>query len=140
MQLCEFADNSGINVQFSSLKYFRFVKKKKKKNKNIKKTCFWQALIAFGSNVNMQNDQGESPRHLVAGKRSSTAPQLLYCVHAVGAKRCSQKMPKCGDGCSPTGNDDGQSSSTEQIPRTRHLFDAMLHQVCQHSATANQGS
>ncbi|XP_046439390.1 85/88 kDa calcium-independent phospholipase A2-like isoform X1 [Daphnia pulex] len=99
-----------------------------------------QALIAFGSNVNMLNDQGESPRHLVAGMRSNTAPQLLYCVHAVGAKRCSQKMPKCGDGCSPTGKDDGQSSGVDQIPRTRYLFDAMLHQVCQHSASANQGS
>jgi len=88
----------------------------------------------------MLNDQGESPRHLIVGRRSSTAPQLLYSVHSVGGKRCSQKMPKCGDGCSPTGKDDGQSSGVDHMPRTRHLLDAMLHQVCQHSAITNQGS
>ncbi|KAI9556928.1 85 kDa calcium-independent phospholipase A2 [Daphnia sinensis] len=97
-----------------------------------------QALLVFGSDVNMLNDRGESPRHIIVGRGSSSGPALLYCLHAVGAKRCSQKTPKCGDGCSPTGKDDGQSSSADQIPRSRHLFDAMLHQVCQHSATANQ--
>lgn len=97
-----------------------------------------QALLVFGSDVNILNDRAESPRHIVAGRGSSSGPALLYCLHAVGAKRCSQKTPKCVDGCSPTGKDDGQSSCADQIPRSRHLFDAMLHQVCQHSATANQ--
>lgn len=96
--------------------------------------------MAFGSDVNMLNDQGESPRHIAAGKRSNNAPAILYSLHAVGAKRCSQKIPKCSDGCSPVGKDDGQSPSADQIPRSRHLFDAMLQQVCHHSAIANQGS
>lgn len=87
----------------------------------------------------MLNDQGESPRHIAAGRRSSNSSLILYCLHAVGAKRCSEKIPKCSDGCSPFGKDDGQSPVGDQIPRSRHLFDAMLQQVCHHSANANQG-
>ena len=95
-------------------------------------------MIAFGSDVNILNDQGESPRHLATGRRSSNTPGIVYTVHAVGAKRCTEKMPKCADGCSPTGKDDGQSPCGELIPRSRHLFDSMLQQVCHHSANANQ--
>ena len=87
----------------------------------------------------MLNDQGESPRHLAANRRSGNTPLVLHALHAVGAKRCSAKTPTCVDGCSPNGKDDGQSIYEEKIPRTRHLFDAMLKSVCHHSATANQG-
>ena len=100
-----------------------------------------QALIAFGADVNMLNGQGESPRHLVASvRRSGNVAGILYALHAVGAKRCSQKTAKCTDGCSPQGKDDGQQSPpvAEMIPRSRHLFDAMLKSVCQHSAHLNQ--
>lgn len=86
----------------------------------------------------MLNDKGESPRHLTAMRRSGNTPIALYALHAVGAKRCSSKTLTCVDGCSPTGKDDGQSTNEEKIPRNRHLFDAMLKSVCQHSATANQ--
>lgn len=89
----------------------------------------------------MLNDQGESPRHITANRRSgSSTSAVLYALHAVGAKRCSQKDSKCTDGCSPTGKDDGQSSTGDLIPRSRHLFDSMLEQVGHHSATASQGS
>lgn len=97
-------------------------------------------MVSFGADVNIANDQGETPRHLAAGRRYSNVPGILYAIHAVGAKRCSQKTPKCTDGCSPTGKDDGQSSSDDLIPRSRHLFDSMLQQVCHHSASASQGS
>lgn len=88
----------------------------------------------------MLNDQGESPRHLASRRSGSSGSGVLYALHAVGAKRCSQKVPKCTDGCSPTGKDDGQSLTGELIPRSRHLFDSMLEQVCHHSASAIQGS
>lgn len=85
----------------------------------------------------MLNDKGESPRHLAARKKASAG--ILFSLHAVGAKRCAHKTLQCTDGCCPNGNDDGQSPVDERIPRSRHLFDAMLKSVCEHSAVANQG-
>ncbi len=96
-------------------------------------------MIAFGADVNILNDQAESPRHLAARRTGTLASTILYALHAVGAKRCSQNTGKCTDGCNPTGKDDGQWPAGEQmIPRSRHLFDAMLKSVCQHSAQVNQ--
>lgn len=105
----------------------------------INSTCELQALIAFRADVNMLNDQGESPRHRAA-RRSGTGNggAILYALHAVGAKRCAERTAGCSDGCSPTGKEDGLQPVADAIPRSRHLFDAMLKSVCQHSAVANQ--
>ena len=97
---------------------------------------FLKSLVTFDADVNLLNDDGESPRHIAAGKRNSSS--AVNALHQVGSKRCGSKFPNCSDGCSPLGKDDGQSTNEEPIRRQRHFFDSMLESVCQHSATANQ--
>lgn len=70
-----------------------------------------QILLAFGADLNSVNAAEETPRHIAAVMASDThtprLDQLLFTLHAVGAKRCSKKGPECTDGCSPDGSFDG---------------------------------
>ena len=54
-----------------------------------------QGLIVFGADLDLLNHMGESPRHLITRDQ---APRLLYCLHAVGAKRCVKDMANCNEG------------------------------------------
>ena len=83
--------------------------------------------------MNVLNYKGDSPRHLAS--RKSNLNRVLYVLHSVGAKRCSEKLSKCTEGCSPTGKDDGKSPEVESIPRSRHLFDDFLNAVNLHSTS-----
>ncbi|KAI4470247.1 calcium-independent phospholipase a2 [Holotrichia oblita] len=64
-----------------------------------------QSLIVFGADLNILNHNGESPRHLLRKKED---PQALYCLHAVGAKRCAIGTVDCNDRCYIYGNDNGE--------------------------------
>lgn len=64
-----------------------------------------QSLIIFGADLNILNHDGESSRHLL-GKIGD--PQALYCLHAVGAKRCAMGTVNCNDCCYVYGTDDGE--------------------------------
>jgi len=100
-----------------------------------------QSLVTFGANVNLLNDHGESARHIATSTKRSQTAIIINALHQVGSKRCSTKMANCGDGCSPSGKEDGQSAANSgevSIKRQRHFFDSMLESVCQHSATVNQ--
>lgn len=84
-----------------------------------------QALIVFGANINAVNNYGETPRHLVA-KLKSFQKELLYVLHAVGAKRCPLEQEDCFDGCSNTGTFDGikpEKCNTSPIPK---LYDELI--------------
>lgn len=41
----------------------------------------------FGADVNVQNEQGDTPRHIVATSLDSKKDEILFVLHAVGAKR-----------------------------------------------------
>lgn len=63
------------------------------------------SLIVFGADLNVLNHDGETPRHLLGKKED---PQALYCLHAVGAKRCAIGTVGCNDRCYIYGNDNGE--------------------------------
>lgn len=65
-----------------------------------------QALIVYGADVNSENDKGETPRHLASVSKVSKKDQVLYTLHAVGARRCPRDHG-CADGCSANGSFDG---------------------------------
>ncbi|UYV62633.1 PLA2G6 [Cordylochernes scorpioides] len=62
------------------------------------------ALIVFGADVNATNDQGDTPRHLVA---STASGELLFALHAVGARRCQRRLETCTKGCTVDGEFNG---------------------------------
>ncbi|OQR80199.1 85 kDa calcium-independent phospholipase A2-like [Tropilaelaps mercedesae] len=70
-----------------------------------------QILLAFGADPDIANKQGETARHIASVIASDVHnpryDQLLFALHAVGAKRCAFKLPECTDGCSPQGTFDG---------------------------------
>ncbi|XP_003738930.2 85/88 kDa calcium-independent phospholipase A2 [Galendromus occidentalis] len=70
-----------------------------------------QILLAFGADLNSVNTAGDTPRHIAAVMASNThnprLDQLLFVLHAVGAKRCAKRSPLCTEGCSPDGSFDG---------------------------------
>ena len=59
-----------------------------------------QALIVFGANVDLLNASGYSARHLAAISTQSPAKDtILYILHSVCARRCSQSIKNCTEGC-----------------------------------------
>lgn len=40
-----------------------------------------QALVIFGADLDVMNNAGETPRHLI---KAEDEPKLLYYIHAVG--------------------------------------------------------
>ncbi|KAL1518183.1 hypothetical protein ABEB36_001845 [Hypothenemus hampei] len=82
-----------------------------------------QALIVFGCNVNILNNVGESPRHLVTKELES---KILYYLHAVGARRCRADMQGCTDGCKQQGTYDGVAPPKVIGPTNRDILNQML--------------
>ena len=81
-------------------------------------------MIVFEANLNIANNSGETPRHIAA---TCDQKNILYVLHAVGAKRCCINRPTCNDGCSQS------SSSFNGIPlenspfnRNQPLYDWLL--------------
>ncbi|CAG9771001.1 unnamed protein product [Ceutorhynchus assimilis] len=82
-----------------------------------------QALIVFGADLNILNNNGESPRHLV---NKDNEPKILYYLHAVGARRCKSDMAGCTDGCAQIGTFDGIPPPKVIGPTNRDILNQML--------------
>ncbi|XP_050301399.1 85/88 kDa calcium-independent phospholipase A2 isoform X2 [Anthonomus grandis grandis] len=82
-----------------------------------------QALIVFGADIDILNNAGQSPRHLV---KKELAPKILYYLHAVGAKRCRADMQGCTDGCMHQGTYDGIPPPKVIGPPNRDTLNQML--------------
>lgn len=50
-------------------------------------TRLLQVLIAFDADVNLKNNRGESPRHLICTSQRSDKDNVLFYLDSVGAKR-----------------------------------------------------
>lgn len=64
-----------------------------------------QCLIVFGADFDRPNGQSKTPRHMV-GKTSqrSIDDNILWILHAVGAKRCPENSTHCPVGCNYHGD------------------------------------
>lgn len=82
-----------------------------------------QSLIIFGANLDLLNNAGESPRHLVKKEQQE---DLLYYLHAVGAKRCVSDMKNCTEGCSHDGTFNGLEPPRVICATNRDVIDQML--------------
>ncbi|XP_067128398.1 85/88 kDa calcium-independent phospholipase A2 [Centruroides vittatus] len=83
-----------------------------------------QALIVFGADINSVNGNGETPRHIIS-KIKTSQKELLYVLHAVGAKRCPVQQEECFDGCSNAGTFDGRNIiyNFSSVPK---LYDELI--------------
>ncbi|XP_026678154.1 85/88 kDa calcium-independent phospholipase A2-like [Diaphorina citri] len=75
--------------------------------KKRKGVCVTQALLGFGAEVNVRNNNGDSPRHQAALSEAKKKDRILYVLHAVGAERCESGKSGCNDGCRYGGSYDG---------------------------------
>ncbi|XP_017482055.1 PREDICTED: 85/88 kDa calcium-independent phospholipase A2-like, partial [Rhagoletis zephyria] len=67
-----------------------------------------QTLIVFDADLNAENNNHQSVRHVAA--KSSTSEAILYLISALGAKRCPPPggdREACENGCSSTGDFEG---------------------------------
>ncbi|KAF8777128.1 85/88 kDa calcium-independent phospholipase like protein [Argiope bruennichi] len=86
-----------------------------------------QTFIAFGADVNMLNNNGESPRHLAATDRKVAMGEILYALHIIGANRCSVPMHACNDGCKVNGQFNGIPPENCAFSKTTEtLFEEIL--------------
>lgn len=81
------------------------------------------SLIVFGADLNMLNNNGQSPRHLVAKSNNAKA---LYCLHAVGANRCPSGEGGCTSGCIFGGDNNGEAPPGVIGPSNRDVLNQML--------------
>lgn len=95
------------------------------------------SLIVFGADLNLLNNSGESPRHVVA--RSNNA-KALYCLHAVGACRCPPDMQGCTNGCKSGGDYNGEAPGQVIGPTNRDILNQMLAVAAMEFATEKAGS
>lgn len=84
-----------------------------------------QALIVYGADVNSENDKGETPRHLASVSKVSKKDQVLYTLHAVGARRCPRDHG-CADGCSANGSFDGAAPDKPNFFKASRLYDDLM--------------
>lgn len=84
-----------------------------------------QALLAFGANMDAVNKKGETPRHLAARERGEKSDVLVYTLHAIGARRCTEKLEDCTPGCSPVGDFDGTPPENFLIEGAK-IMDSLL--------------
>ncbi|KAI1286749.1 85/88 kDa calcium-independent phospholipase A2 [Halotydeus destructor] len=68
-----------------------------------------QAVVVFDADVNLESKKKESARHIASTqqKEISEARVKLYVLNAIGARRCSKDALNCLEGCSATGQDNG---------------------------------
>ncbi|XP_023225237.1 85/88 kDa calcium-independent phospholipase A2-like isoform X2 [Centruroides sculpturatus] len=84
-----------------------------------------QALIVFGADINAVNGSGETPRHIIS-KIKTSQKELLYVLHAVGAKRCPVEQEECFDGCSNAGTFDGVAPEKYNFSCVPKLYDELI--------------
>ncbi|XP_044751505.1 85/88 kDa calcium-independent phospholipase A2 isoform X2 [Coccinella septempunctata] len=78
-----------------------------------------QCLVIFGADLDILNNAGESARHLIS-------PKLLYYLSAIGAKRCSEDMTNCKDGCKYDGTYEGIPPPPVPMPTNRDTLNEIL--------------
>lgn len=86
-----------------------------------------QCLIVFGADFNRANRSGKTPRHMV-GKSSqrNIDDNILYILHSVGAKRCSESNINCPAGCSYSGDYNGLPPEQPESPERREQIYQVL--------------
>lgn len=86
-----------------------------------------QCLIVFGADFDRPNGQGKTPRHMV-GKSSqrSVDDNILWILHAVGAKRCSEDRTSCPVGCNYHGDYIGLPPDQPESPERREQIYQVL--------------
>lgn len=79
-----------------------------------------QCLIVFGANIDRPNGQNKTPRHMV-GKTSQRIidDNILYILHSVGAKRCTEACTNCPAGCNYNGDYNGLPPEQPESAETR---------------------
>ncbi|XP_052894507.1 85/88 kDa calcium-independent phospholipase A2 isoform X1 [Anopheles moucheti] len=87
-----------------------------------------QCLVVFGADFNKPNKDGKTPRHMVGKDDSgSKDSMILYILHSVGAKRCSEKVankcpPGCASGATYNGIPPAQPETSEQREQIQHVL------------------
>lgn len=84
-----------------------------------------QALVVFGADFNLSNRGGKTPRHMVGTETNGNDANILYILHSVGAKRCTDSNKRCPVGCSPSGSYNGVPPEQPESPEQREH----IHQV-----------
>lgn len=86
-----------------------------------------QCLVVFGCDINLKNKDGKSPRHMVGNDASgSKEDEILYILHSVGAKRCTDTGSKCPPGCNAKGNYNGIPPEAPESVEQREHIETML--------------
>ncbi|KAL7735011.1 hypothetical protein ACLKA6_011274 [Drosophila palustris] len=82
-----------------------------------------QCLVVFGCDINLKNKDGKSPRHMVGNDASGNKEdEILYILHSVGAKRCSDSSSKCPPGCNAKGSYNGiPPEAPESVEQREHI-------------------
>ncbi|XP_030372689.1 85/88 kDa calcium-independent phospholipase A2 isoform X2 [Scaptodrosophila lebanonensis] len=82
-----------------------------------------QCLVVFGCDINLKNKDGKTPRHMVGTETSDNKEdEILYILHSVGAKRCSDSSSKCPPGCHAKGTYNGiPPEPTEYVEQREHI-------------------
>lgn len=73
-----------------------------------------------------RNHKGSTARHIVPNDASIDAHRMLYILHAVGAKRCSEDVVGCSTGCAHNESFNGSAPPVPPLGCTRDALDQML--------------
>ncbi|EDW37534.1 GL16301 [Drosophila persimilis] len=82
-----------------------------------------QCLVVFGCDINLKNKDGKTPRHMVGNDASGNKEdEILYILHSVGAKRCTESGSKCPPGCNAKGTYNGiPPEAPESVEQREHI-------------------
>lgn len=92
-----------------------------------------QCLIVFGADFNRLNRRGHTPRHMVGRSHRSTDDNILYILHSVGAKRCSEMSRNCPSGCNFSGDYNGIPPEQPESPEQREQIYQVLASTSRNS-------
>ncbi|GBP10818.1 hypothetical protein EVAR_72789_1 [Eumeta japonica] len=94
-----------------------------------------QCLVVFGCDINFKNKNGQTPRHMVGNDANGTkTDEILYILHSVGAKRCSDDKTKCPPGCNAKASYNGIPPEAPEAPESREHIENMLASTSRHTA------
>lgn len=86
-----------------------------------------QCLVVFGCDINQKNKSGKTPRHMVGNDASGNKEdEILYILHSVGAKRCSESSSKCPPGCNARDSYNGIPPEAPDAVEQREHIENML--------------
>lgn len=95
-----------------------------------------QCLIVFGADFNRANRRGHTPRHMVGRSSLRTADDnILYILHSVGAKRCTELSRNCPSGCNSSGDYNGIPPDQPESPEQREQIYQVLASTSRNNRT-----